>query len=319
MNIAQISTINELDINNSYCFNLFPQTKEIDISKEFLFTKDLQEKNDNFLLESMLNPCFSQMADTSMINSTNETALAQMKSESLDYSFGSNEMSQDKLEKDLNLVSNKNIVFKTEINKNNDSESKFEYGDKLLMNRLSARKSRLKKKKYVKCLEEETARLKNEILLKKNAIDISNNINLNLNKEEKEKNNIFLNKFILMEQQEKEVKLKGQKNQADTMKQYESIQKTLLREMLVRQIHCFVPLRLQILGEKNIKLIEANEDDEMSVIINKINENIEKIKNYMNVVPKKRIKSIIKLHDIYKKIKNFVDGYQQLFAESFNY
>jgi len=319
MNIAQISTINELDINNSYCFNLFPQTKEIDISKEFLFTKDLQEKNDNFLLESMLNPCFSQMADTSMINSTNETALAQMKSESLDYSFGSNEMSQDKLEKDLNLVSNKNIVFKTEINKNNDSESKFEYGDKLLMNRLSARKSRLKKKKYVKCLEEETARLKNEILLKKNAIDISNNINLNLNKEEKEKNNIFLNKFILMEQQEKEVKLKGQKNQADTMRQYESIQKTLLREMLVRQIHCFVPLRLQILGEKSIKLIEANEDDEMSVIINKINENIEKIKNYMNVVPKKRIKSIIKLHDIYKKIKNFVDSYQQLFAESFNY
>jgi len=292
--------------------------KEIDFSKEFLFTKDLQEKNDNFILESILNPCLSQMVDTSMINSTNETALAQIKSESFDYSFGSNEISQDKLTKDSNLVSNKNVVFKTEIN-NNEFETKFEYGDKLLMNRLSARKSRLKKKKYVKNLEEETARLKNEILLKKNVMDISNNINLNLNNEENEKNNIFFNKLILMEQQEKEVKLKGQKNQSDIMKQYENLQKTLLREMLIKQINCFVPLRLKILGEKNIKLIETNEDDEISVIINKINENIDKIKNYMNVVPKKRIKSIIKLHEIYKKIKNFVDGYQQLFAESFNY
>jgi glutathionyl-hydroquinone reductase len=155
--------------------------------------------------------------------------------------------------------------------------------------------------------------------LKKNEIDISNNINLNLNKEENRKNNTFFTKLILMEQQEKQVKLKGQKSQSDIMKQYENLQKTLLREMLIRQIHCFVPLRLKILGEKSIKLIEANEDDEISVIINKINENIDKIKNYMNVVPKKRVKSIIKLHEIYKKIKNFVDGYQQLYAESFNY
>ena len=316
MNITQIPNINELEINNNYCFNSLPQMKEIDFSKEFLFTKDLQDKNDNFLLESTLNPCLSQMIESSMINSINEAA--QIKNESFDCSFGSNEISQDKLTKESNLASNKNVVFKTEVN-NNEFETKFEYGDKLLMNRLSARKSRLKKKKYIKCLEEETARLKNEILLKKNAIDISNNINLNLNKEENKKNNTFFTKLILMEQQEKEVKLKGQKSQSDIMKQYENLQKTLLREMLIRQIHCFVPLRLKILGEKSIKLIEANEDDEISVIINKINENIDKIKNYMNVVPKKRVKSIIKLHEIYKKIKNFVDGYQQLYAESFNY
>jgi hypothetical protein len=316
MNITQIPNINELEINNNYCFNSLPQMKEIDFSKEFLFTKDLQDKNDNFLLESTLNPSLSQMIESSMINSINEAAL--IKNESFDFSYGSNEISQDKLTKESNLASNKNVVFRTEVN-NNEFETKFEYGDKLLMNRLSARKSRLKKKKYVKCLEEETARLKNEILLKKNAIDISKKLNLNLNNEDKEKNSIFFSKLILMEQQEKEVKLKGQKSQTDIMNQYENLQKTLLREMLIRQIHCFVPLRLKILGEKNIKLIEANEDDELSVIINKINENIDKIKNYMNAVPKNRIKSIIKLHEIYKKIKNFVDGYQQLFAESFNY
>ena len=103
------------------------------------------------------------------------------------------------------------------------------------------------------------------------------------------------------------------------MKQYENLQKSLLREMLVKQIHCFIPLRLRIFGDKFIKLIEINEDDEISVIINKINENIDKIKNYLEVVPKKRIQSVIKLHEIYKKIKIFVDNYQQLFSESFKY
>ena len=38
----------------------------------------------------------------------------------------------------------------------------------------------------------------------------------------------------------------------------------------------------------------------------------------MNIVPKKRIKLVIKFHEIYKKIKNYTDNFQQLFTESFN-
>ena len=103
------------------------------------------------------------------------------------------------------------------------------------------------------------------------------------------------------------------------MKQHENLQKTLLKEMLVKQIHCFIPLRYHIFGEKFIKLIPIEEDDEISIIVCKINNNIDKIKNFMKVVPKKRIKLVIKFHEIYKKIKNFVDNYQQVFAESFKY
>ena len=103
------------------------------------------------------------------------------------------------------------------------------------------------------------------------------------------------------------------------MKQYEVLQKTLLREMLVKQIHYFIPLRYHIFGEKFIKLTQINEDDSLSVIISKINENIDKIKNYMNVVPKKRIQLVIKFLGIYKKIKSYVDNYQQLFTEIFKY
>lgn len=315
MIIAQTSSINELQDNN-FCFNLFPLEKQTNFSKEILISKESQETSNFFQLDTTLNPYLSPKIDLSINGSTNKIVFGQIKNESSDFSFALDEMSQDGDTKILSL--NNNVVFKTEIN-NNEINVKKGLEDKLLMNRISARKSRLKKKQYIKCLEEETARLKNEILLKKNIEIVPDKINSDLSKEDKEKNDKFFNKFILFEKQEKEIKLKGQKKQAGIMKQYENLQKSLLREMLVKQIHCFIPLRIRIFGDKFIKLIEINEDDEISVIINKINENIDKIKNYLEVVPKKRIQSVIKLHEIYKKIKIFVDNYQQLFSESFKY
>jgi hypothetical protein len=310
MIIAQTSSINELQDNN-FCFNSFPLEKQTNFSKEILISKESQETSNFFQLDTTLNPYISPKIDLSINGSTNKIVFGQIKNESSDFSFVLDEISQDGDKKILSL--NNNVVFKTEINVKKGLE------DKLLMNRINARKSRLKKKQYIKCLEEETARLKNEILLKKNIGIVPDKINSDLSKEDKEKNDKFFNKFILFEKQEKEIKLKGQKKQAGIMKQYENLQKSLLREMLVKQIHCFIPLRLLIFGDKFIKLIEINEDDEISVIINKINENIDKIKNYLEVVPKKRIQSVIKLHEIYKKIKIFVDNYQQLFSESFKY
>ena len=315
MIIAQTSSINELQDNN-FCFNSFPLEKQTNFSKEILISKESQETSNFFQLDTTLNPYISPKIDLSINGSTNKIVFGQIKNESSDFSFALDEMSQDGDTKILSL--NNNVVFKTEVN-NNEINVKKGLEDKLLMNRISARKSRLKKKQYIKCLEEETARLKNEILLKKNIEIVPDKINSDLSKEDKEKNDKFFNKFILFEKQEKEIKLKGQKKQAGIMKQYENLQKSLLREMLVKQIHCFIPLRLRIFGDKFIKLIEINEDDEISVIINKINENIDKIKNYLEVVPKKIIQSVIKLHEIYKKIKIFVDNYQQLFSESFKY
>ena len=315
MIIAQTSSINELQDNN-FCFNSFPLEKQTNFSKEILISKESQETSNFFQLDTTLNPYISPKIDLSINGSTNKIVFGQIKNESSDFSFVLDEISQDGDKKILSL--NNNVVFKTEVN-NNEINVKKGLEDKLLMNRISARKSRLKKKQYIKCLEEETARLKNEILLKKNIEIVPDKINSDLSKEDKEKNDKFFNKFILFEKQEKEIKLKGQKKQAGIMKQYENLQKALLREMLVKQIHCFIPLRLRIFGDKFIKLIEINEDDEISVIINKINENIDKIKNYLEVVPKKRIQSVIKLHEIYKKIKIFVDNYQQLFSESFKY
>ncbi len=326
MSIPQISIINELENrNDNFDFNIFPQNGifEAEYPKDILFSKEFQEKTENFLLNPKFNT--EQIIDSSLLGSTHETALSQTKNISLNNSLILDEVYLS-ADKPIQTIQKKKIEpkFQIEVNKNgNDFQKGLE--DKLLMNRLSARKSRLKKKHYIKSLEEETARLKNEMILNEkiciqNQNNGNNKNNININEDEyDEKNKLFLNKIILLEKQEKEVKKEGQKKRMNVMKQHEVLQKTILKEMLVKQIKNFLPLRYQIFGEKFIKLIQIYEDDSLSVIISKIDENVIKIKNYLNIVPKRRIKLVIKFHEIYKKIKNYADSYQQLFMESFKY
>lgn len=309
----QIPFLNEDEnVNRNFSLNLFPKLKlfEYEFPKEFLVRKDFQEKNDYFMPSQKFN--FEPILDSSQLSSTEESPHSQNKNISLN-NISSEEITQNKT---------KNLpIFQIDVNKENQDTKKFE--DKLLMNRISARKSRLKKKEYIKCLEEETAKLKNQMILNKTNMIYSDNdnmANINIQKDiDNEKNKNFMNKIILLENQENEVKREGQKKRANVMKQHENLQKTLLREMLVKQIYYFIPLRYHIFEEKFIKLVKIDEDDSISVINSKINENIEKIKNYMNIVPKKRIKLVIKFHEIYKRIRNYVDNYQLLFSESFKY
>ena len=319
MSIPQIPIMNELETtNDNFTFGIFnlPGIFQTKCPKDILLTKDFQEKCDNFLLNPKFNS--DQTINFSLLSSTHESesALYQTKNIPLKNSLVLDEGSLFD-DEPSQKIKNKKIQpkFQTEVNNENKFQKGFE--DKLLMNRLSARKSRLKKKHYIKSLEEETARLKNEMILNEK-ICIPNNIDIN-EEECDENKKLFLNKMILLEKQEKEVKKEGQKKKANVVKQHEVLQKTLLKDMLIKQIHNFLPLRYQIFGEKFIKLIQINEDDSLSIIITKIDENISKIKNYMDVVPKKRIKLVIKFHEIYKKIKIFVDSYQQLFVESFKF
>lgn len=301
----QIPFLNDFEIfKNNFSFNLFPCSKifESEYIKENTFPKFFQEKN------LFLNPMSNSeiIRDSSPVGTASETATYQTKNVPFIYSANIDELSQEK--------TNNSPIFQT-----NEIDTAKGLGDRLLMNRLSARKSRLKKKKYIKDLEEEIARLRNQMILNNNIYPNSNN-SFNLSTNEKissEKNELFLNKMILLEKQEKEVKKEGQKKSQNTMKQYESFQKNILIEMLIRQIHYFIPLKYQIYGEKFIKLIKINEDDSITVIISKIEENLGKIKSYMDIVSKKRIKLVIKFYEIYKKLKTYVDNFQVLFKDSF--
>ena len=193
-----------------------------------------------------------------------------------------------------------------------DKKGKKNIEQKLLKNKISARKSRQKKKDYIRCLEEELVKLKNEISFNKN-------IKSNLNDEKDEINNKFFNKIIVFEKQKEDIYKEGQKKLPNLMKEAEASQKTILKELLIRQINYSIPLKFQIFGQKYIKLIPLSDDDSITTIISKINENLNKIKKYMENISKSRIKLVIKLYEMYKNIKCYIDYFNQLYSENFNY
>ena len=148
MNIPHISIINEFESpNNNFTFNLFPQSGifEDEYPKEILFPKDFQEKSENYLL----NPKFSsdQIMDSSLLSSTHETSLSQTKN--INNSLFLDDVTVDKSSKNI-IRTKSGPKFQTEINNENAIQKGLE--DKLLMNRLSARKSRLKKKVLYKII-----------------------------------------------------------------------------------------------------------------------------------------------------------------------
>ena len=280
MNSLQFNLLDENENDFSF-INYSPSDSQASINP---FLQKSFTEEDDFPISSGTNNDYE-----SLINCTN----SQSKKNSDFDSFN------DFIDKNSN---NDNDIFKIETK--NDLEKK-RIEQKLLMNRLSAQKSRQKKKIYFKKLEEESANFKNQISLN-NVGNLSDGKNKN-----------FFNHLRLIGLQEKEIREKGQKQCNDIMKQYELLEKTALVELLIKQINLFIPLRFRIFGERYMKLIKFNDDDSLSVISTKIDENLEKINNYMDVVSKERIKSVIKLHEIYNNFKKYVAIFQLMFSQNF--
>lgn len=212
----------------------------------------------------------------------------------------------------LKDISSKNRI--TTIPEMDDKKIKNkEIDQKHIMNKISARKSRQKKKEYIKNLEEEILKLKNEISLSKNTNTSSIIDSIN---ENDEKNKHFFNNIILFEKHGKEIKKEGQKKKANLISEYELLQKDILKEMLIRQVKYFIPLKYQIFWEKYIKLIDISEDDSISAVITKIDENLNRINYYMDNAKNVRIKFVIKFYQQYKRLKNYVENFQQMYNES---
>ena len=256
--------------------------KDLDIREEN--NKDFLQLNDNLIQNSVFYESNNELTnDISSLKFFNNNLSTQTKAVSLNENT-----KNDKNEKDIK----KNIL-----------------------NKISARKSRQKKKEYIKYLEEELIKAKNNSLNK----TINNNSNIDyINKKEiDDKNKSFFNNIILIEKHGKEINKDGQKKKSNLMKEYEVLQKILLKEMLIRQINFFIPLKFQIFGEKYIKLLPICTDDSISVVKTKIIENLNKIENYNKNVSKGKIKFLTKFYETYQKIKNYFDTYQQLFNENF--
>ena len=255
------------------------------------YKKDLIFNNKNFDFISNDSFNFLQITDNPVSNSESLTILIPNNSNS-DSCEKNSDMKDDSLPKDKKTTKNSQ--------------------HRLLMNKLSARKSRQKKKEYVKCLEEELVKLKNEISFNKK-------INNQFKDEISQNNNKLFNNIINFEKQKERIYKKGKNDQQKLMEELETSQKIILTKLLIRQINYFIPLKFQIFEKKYLKLIPLSDDDSISIIISKVNKNLDKIKTYMENISKSKIKLVTKFFEIYKNIKCFVEYSNRSFSENFNY
>ena len=148
---------------------------------------------------------------------------------------------------------------------------------KLLLNRESAKKSRLKRKIYIENLEKQYLILKTEYI---KIIEKQNEENI-------QKNNDCMN-----------------------------TQKKIMENILINQIDMMTPINIKLLQHKFLKLNKIDNNDNFQTIQNKINSNIEMIKelydiNENEICINKKSKGY-KLFEFYSNISTLLNKYEVL-------
>lgn len=244
---------------------------------------------------------------------------------------------------DINLSENldENSTVKKQIFSTNYNQ-KFSIEDlrkkKLIMNRESAKKSRLKKKKYIENLEKEFIFLKEELIRVKSSKNQNNNsdkfindlysnkvieniiknkrynIDLNLNNKEKEI-------FELKSEEMNIISNDLEKNQ-ESIKSYVNKQKNVLEYLLVKQIDIMTPIRIKNFQNKFLKLEIFEIDDNISIIKNKIDKNLSTIMELYDIdenngknnnICNKKSSMSYQIYDFYNSLKSYVNQYDLIF------
>jgi len=187
---------------------------------------------------------------------------------------------------------------------------------KLLMNRISAKKSRLKKKKYINFLEEELKKNKNLIENKKKLEKY-----ILPSQNENENNYIYnaLNDYDLLIQKQEKI-LNGKDIDDNKINEYKNLQQKVLKEIIVKQIHLLYPIKCKIFSQKYLKLKNFSDDDSFSTIKNKIDLNIDILKELYNfnendlIYCRKNESKAFQLFSFFYHLKELMNSF--LFIES---
>ena len=248
---------------------------------------------------------------------------------------------EDKIIIDNKRNNNLNLIESNE--ENNEIKKLFNIEDsrakKLIMNRESAKKSRLKKKKYIQNLEKEYVILKEEIIRAKSNINSNNNdkfmnnlysnkiienimknksdsidLNLNLNNKEKE--------IFDLKNQEKEIITKNLEKDKESVKIYVKKQKSVLEYLLVKQIDIMTPIRIKTFQNKFLKLENFDTGDNINIIKNKIESNLNTIIELYDIdennckknkICNKNTSMSYQLYDFYSNLKKYINQYDLIF------
>ena len=207
---------------------------------------------------------------------------------------------------------------------------------KLLMNRQSAKKSRLKKKNYIENLEKQFILLKEEYIriFENNKIKQSdsliannnNNINNQINKiliENKNKNDTIVKLNKCNRKKNSNYKLRNEESNVNNNSNNMNDQKRLLSSLLINQIDIMTPIKIKAFQNKFLKMQSLDEDDSIDVIKNKINTNlniiielygIENENNIPNInICNKKKSMAYKLYDFYKDINILVNKFENIY------
>ena len=206
-----------------------------------------------------------------------------------------------------------------------------------IKNKLSARKSRLKKKLYVEHLEKEYILVKKELDEMKQKNAINNNTNyLPLNEEEKIINHKnmcenCINIDEMVEEEKKIISTNG-KNMNNLINSFTAKQRIILEQLLIKQIQIMMPVKIKMFQNKYLKLLSINKDDNINVIKNKIDENLNAIKELydLNIFKgegdngetkgkKYQLEGVksksmaYQIYNFYTNLKNYVNEFEKIY------
>ena len=194
-----------------------------------------------------------------------------------------------------NYKKNSKILFNSFLpNEMNEAHIK----NQKIKNKISARKSRLKKKLYVEQLE------KQYFLVNKELNEIKQKLNMNTNNiiplkeyeegegdgeatSNKSSKNFNCDIINVVELKEEENLIINEKNnEKKNINRYNSFttkQRLFLEQLLVEQIEIMMPIRIRMFQNKYLKLLNIDKNDNISIIKNKIKENLKAIKEVYGI------------------------------------
>jgi hypothetical protein len=204
-----------------------------------------------------------------------------------------------------------------------------------IKNKLSARKSRLKKKLYVEHLEKEYILVKKELNEMKQKFSLNNDF-LPLNEEEYNiKNKKICQNCINIDEMIEEENLilsRNAKNVNHLINSFTAKQRINLEQLLIKQIQVMMPVKIKMFQNKYLKLLSINKDDNIDVIKNKIDENLNAIKelydinifnveedNGINKVNNYQIEGVkcksmaYQIYKFYTNLKNYVNEFEKIY------
>ena len=230
---------------------------------------------------------------------------------------GKNEINSIKEIKDIkpnNQFLSKKIEFNSlQTSEQVDNEIKQK---KLLINRESAKKSRLKRKIYIENLEKQYLILKTEYIkiIEKQKLN-QGYINNSILKNEHfiDDNKINPNLKIGKENVLYDFK-KLQEDNIQINNDCLNKQKKIMENILINQIDMMTPINIKLLQHKFLKLNKIDNNDNFQIIKNKINSNIEIIKelydiNEIDIDINKKSKGY-KLFDFYSNVAKLLNKYE---------